>query len=372
MSMKKVLIAPDKFKGSLSANAVCEAIALGLKVNDASLDITFHPMADGGDGSLKILSKHLTLDENLIETQDPLGRPINAKYYTSQDAAFIEIASASGLILLDKSERDPLETSTQGTGEMILHAISKGYQNIYLLLGGSATNDAGMGIVQALGFEFFDTKNKVLRPIGKNLLKVSTIRNKNLIDFSEIKISLFCDVTNPLFGKNGAAYVYAPQKGAGVKDVQYLDKGLRHFSKIIQETVGRDVSTISGIGAAGGIGAGLVALCNAQINSGFELISKLTGLEGKIRNADWVISGEGKLDEQSLQGKVLDGMIRLCQKHRKPLSLFVGKNELSDLKLKSLSVHQVFSISNVAESDKDAMLNASDYLMDLARENIGS
>ncbi len=362
----KILIAPDKFKGSLSAKAVGEAIAKGLRQTDEKLEITFHPMADGGDGSLTILKDHLNLEEELIRTCDPLGRPISTKYFRSKDAAFIEVASASGLVLLKEPERNPLATSTLGTGEQIRHAISKGYQNIFLFLGGSATNDAGMGIAQALGFQFLDVENNLLQPIGKHLSKVAKIQNKNIIDFGKIKMTLFYDVTNPLFGQEGAAYVYAHQKGANKKQIQDLDKGLRHFSNVLQEQKGMDVSTIPGGGAAGGIGAGLVALCGAELGKGFDIISKLTDLEQKIKNADWVISGEGKLDEQSLQGKVIDGIAALCQKHQKPLSLFVGKNDLDETRL-SIHIQSIFSIMNIAKNSEDAMLNAVFYLEKLAK-----
>lgn len=363
----KILIAPDKFKGSLSAIAVCEAIKAGLKRTNESLDITFHPMADGGDDSLTILADHLSLKEEVVLTQDPLGRPIHAKYFTSLDAAFIEVARASGLVLLQAKERNPLHTSTLGTGLLTSHALAKGYKNIYLFLGGSATNDAGMGIAQALGFQFLDATEQVLQPIGKNLSKVKSIKDQQLFDFRQIKMTLFYDVVNPLFGESGAAYVYAPQKGATPQQVQFLDKGLMHFSTLMQQQTSVEVSAIPGSGAAGGIGAGLVALCGAQMAKGFSIISSLTGLEQKIKEADWVISGEGRLDEQSLQGKVIDGIADLCKKHQKPLSLLVGKNELTEQALQPLHIHQVHSIMDLAESEEDAMRNGKMYLEALAK-----
>jgi glycerate kinase len=364
----KVLIAPDKFKGSLSAKEVCEAIASGLNQKEESLEIIFHPMADGGDDSLTILADHLALEEVIVDSQDPLGRTITAKYFTSNDAAFIEVASASGLVLLAESERNPLHTSTLGTGMIILDAISKGHQNIYLFLGGSATNDTGMGIAQALGFSFLDKENNILTPVGGNLSKVVSIKNNNLFDFNEIKISVFYDVLNPLYGKNGAAYIYAPQKGGTAEEVQYLDSGLINFSTVLLQHTNIDVSTIAGGGSAGGIGAGLVALCGARMGKGFELIAEITNLEERIKQSDWVISGEGRLDEQSLQGKVIDGIASLCKKHQKPLSLLVGKNDLSGKELLSLNVNQVSSISAIAKNQEDAMLNGSVYLEALAKE----
>ncbi|GAB5555518.1 MAG: glycerate kinase [Saprospiraceae bacterium] len=364
----KILLAPDKFKGSISALEVCHAIENGLLKQAKSFEVTAHPMADGGDGSLAILSKYLNLDTQNIQTLDPLGREIQALYYTSSTAAFIEVASASGLVLLNKKERDPLKTSTLGTGKMIVDALSKGYKQIYLFLGGSATNDAGIGIASALGYQFLGKQKNILNPIGENLSKINHLRSSSQFDFKNIKLTLLCDVTNPLFGTNGAAYVYAPQKGASAKEVAYLDAGLRHFSQLINHQLGKDVSRIPGSGAAGGIGAGLIGLLNAQIEAGFDVIAKLTGLEQKIQWADWVISGEGKLDTQSLQGKVIDGVAKLCKKHKKPLTLLVGKNDLKHQNLDHLNINDVFSIYEQAKDLDDAMRNGVSYLEEMAQK----
>lgn len=358
----KILIAPDKFKGSMSAQEVCVAIGNGLKKNNPSLDIIDHPMADGGDGSLEILSRHLPLKKNKIKTVDPIGREISTHYFTSSDAAFIEVASASGLVLLSENERNPLLTSTIGTGKMIANAISKGSQNIYLLLGGSATNDAGMGIATELGFNFLDKNKKELLPMGGNLSKVKFIHSSPIFDLEKIKFTLLCDVNNPMFGNSGAAHVYASQKGATEKQVQILDEGLKNFSEILKQKTGIDPSQIPGSGAAGGIGGGLVSLLNAELKNGFETIAQLTSLEKQIESADWVISGEGKLDEQSLQGKVISGVSNFCKKHQKPLSLFVGKNELTKKEIETLKIEHVFSILEIAKNKDDAMNNGAFYL----------
>ena len=358
----KILIAPDKFKGSLSAQKICEAIGNGLKKNDPTIETIYHPMADGGDGSLEIISKHLALEKHFIKTVDPIGREIFTHYFTSTDAAFIEVASASGLVLLSQTERNPLLTSTIGTGKMIVDALSKGFKKIYLFLGGSATNDAGMGIATTLGFRFLDAEKNELSPIGKNLSKVKSIHSSPIFDFEEIKITLLCDVNNPMFGKNGAAYIYAPQKGASKEQVFFLDEGLKNFSHILQKHSGTEVSELSGGAAAGGVGAGLVALLNVKLESGFEIISQLTFLEKQIETADWVISGEGKLDQQSLQGKVVSGIAYLCKKHQKPLSLFVGKNELPQHQIDFLKTKHIFSILDHAKNIDDAMLNGTFYL----------
>lgn len=364
----KILIAPDKFKSSLTALEVCEAIANGLKSQNDDLNIEFHPMADGGDDSLTIISNHIELNEEFVDAYDPLGRTIKAKYFTSNDAAFIEVASASGLVLLSSYDKNPMLTSTKGTGKLMVDAISKGFKNIYLFLGGSATNDAGMGIAHSLGFKMFDSESNELKPIGKNLNHIATIKNENLFDFDKLNINLFYDVANPMYGQNGAAFVYAKQKGASLNEIEHLNIGLENISNVFIQQFGIDVSEIPGGGAAGAIGAGLVALCNAKIENGFNLIADLTNLSDKIKKADWVISGEGRLDEQSLQGKVVSGVDKLCKYHNKKLSLFIGKNELSNNSLEELSVDNVYDIYGSAQNFNDAMLNGKKYLSELAKE----
>ncbi len=364
----KILIAPDKFKGSLSAYEVCQAIDNGLKGSGKSLETIYHPMADGGDGALEILSKHLDLRPEKLSVHDPLGRPIVAEYFTSENIAFIEMASASGLVLLKEEERNPLQTSTFGTGQMVLDALNKGYRQFFLFLGGSATNDAGMGISAALGFQFLDDQKQQLEPIGANLLRIRYIEQSSSMDLSNLDMTLLCDVSNPLFGPNGAAYVYAKQKGASPKQIEILDQGLRNFHQIIFQQFNRDVSELPGSGAAGGIGAGLVALFGAQLRSGFDTISALTNLETQIQSADWVISGEGRLDGQSLQGKVIDGLDSLCKKHNKPLSLFVGKNELDEKDRSKIKTQGIYSVMEIAKDLSDAMVNGEKYLKELASQ----
>lgn len=365
--MMRILIAPDKFKGSLSAMEVCQAIAEGLKQNDKQYIIHTHPMADGGDGSLEVLERHLNLKQQIMDTCDPLGRPIRTFYYRSANIAFIEMAKASGLVLLQEKELNPLKTSTLGTGKMIVDAISKGCDEVCLFLGGSATNDGGMGIAAALGVRFFDDKKNVLSPCGENLSKVDSIAVPPSFDIEKIKFTLLSDVNNPLFGPNGAAPVYARQKGADDAMVQILDEGLKHFSETLFYHTGIAVVHLSGSGAAGGIAASLVPIFKANIKSGVDRFAALTDLESQIQKADLVISGEGKIDGQSLQGKVIDGVAQLCEKHNKPLVLFVGKNDLSEKGKQKLNARQIFAVLDQASSFSDAMNNASMYLKRFAQ-----
>ncbi len=361
----KMLLASDKFKGSLSAREVCQAIEKGLTSAVPPVEVMAHPMADGGDGSLEVLSEHLRLDRIDMLTVDPLGRKISTHYLVSPDAAFIELASASGLVLLKEEERDPYKTSTLGTGKMVLDAIDRGLRKIYLFLGGSATNDAGTGIASALGCLFLDENQEELAPVGENLSRIHSVLPSTRFASEKVELILLCDVTNGLYGWNGAAQVYARQKGASEAQVTYLDSGLAHFNNVLFDQTGEDMNSIPGVGAAGGIGASMIALFGARLEKGFDAIARLTGLEKRIQWADYVVSGEGKLDVQSLQGKVIDGVAELCKQYNKPLTLFVGKNELDSIG-KSLEVDHVFAISERAKDLKDAMDNGAIFLEELA------
>ncbi len=356
-----ILIAPDKFKGSLTAREVCTAIKQGLLKANPELTVQMQPLADGGDGSLDILQQYLELEEIEIETVDPLGRALSAKYYVQEEEAYVELASASGLVLLNDHERNPLKTSTFGTGLMIADALRRGYNKIFLFVGGSATNDAATGLACALGFIFFDQDGKPLKPIGENLINIHSIEHPPDLNLDSFKIIVLCDVKNPLAGPHGAAHVYAQQKGASPKEINFLDNGLGQFSKIINQFSGREIYDLPGAGAAGGVSGGLVGLLDASLQNGFEVISKMTNLEGKIKSADFVISGEGRLDLQSMVGKVTGGIHQLCQVHHKKLFLLVGQSDLNHL-----SNTQIFSIQGLAQNVPDAMENAAEYLAKLA------
>ncbi|MEM1120141.1 MAG: glycerate kinase, partial [Bacteroidota bacterium] len=363
----KVLLAPDKFKGSLTAQGVCEALAKGILKSNPKATIITQPMADGGDGTLAILDHYFDLTTIAKKVQDPLGRPITATYKMGEGKAYVEMAVASGLALLAPEERNCMRTSTYGTGQLIADALAKGATEIFLFLGGSATNDGGMGIASALGYDFLDKDEQILQPIGANLPFIKTIKRSTKFNFEDTTMTLLCDVTNPLYGLNGAAHVYAPQKGATIKQVEYLDRGLRNFSQVVQRQLGKDVSDLSGGGAAGGIGAGLTALFRAKMEKGFAVIAQLTDLEQSIQQADLVISGEGKLDHQSLQGKVIDGVVQLCQKYGKPLALFVGKNDLPTKVTNDLGIKFIFSIAKNAKDLEDAMVNGAKHLAEMAQ-----
>jgi len=343
----KILIAPDKFKGSLTAHKVCQAIDRGIKKFDSSIKTILHPLADGGEGTLDILSELLDLKTVEVEVSNPLLNPIISFYKKNKDTAFIEMSLASGLELLKPNERNCMYTTTFGTGELILNAIQKGAKKIFLFIGGSATNDAGVGMATALGYRFFDKNKNLISPIGKNLTQVHSIDSSQLkFNPSEIEVTVVCDVENVLFGKNGAAYVYASQKGANEKEMEFLDQGLQHFSKTITTHFRKNVSQIKGGGAAGGLGAGAMIFLNAKIQSGIQTILQLTHFEEKLKDVDLIITGEGKLDYQTLKGKVIKGIADLAKEKSIPINVICGTCELSSDEIKQLGIQKVVTILN--------------------------
>lgn len=365
--MQKILIAPDKFKGSLAAIEVGEAIRAGLQTALPEAEITIQPMADGGDGSLVVLQPLLDLAEVKVTTCDPLGRPLEATYLCGDDKAFIEVASASGLVLLQEQERNPLQTSTYGTGLMIKHALDQGFKDIYLLLGGSATNDLGLGIVAALGYGLLDKDGQELAGRGADLMQLQEVKLPEK-GYSKWSLTLLCDVTNPAYGPQGAAYVYAAQKGANAKSIAILDEGGEHAVRQLEKQFGGDLQNLPGSGAAGGIGVGLAAILNARLQPGFATLATLTDLEEQIANADVIITGEGKLDTQSLQGKVVDGIADLCQKQQKPLHVVAGAASLEKAEWQNAGIRSVRTIMDLAVDQTDAMRNARSYLIRLGEK----
>lgn len=357
-----ILIAPDKFKGSLPALEVCQAIAQGILKNHPTANIRYHPLADGGDGTLSILQKHLHLNAVSVATEDSLGRPLTGEYLVGGDKAFIEVATAAGLVLLSSEERNPLHTSTHGTGLMIADALRRGLKTIYLLLGGSATHDLGTGIAYAMGYRFLDKDEKEIVPNGAGLELIQKIVPPKEKPWAGIETVLLCDVNNPLVGKRGSAHVYAAQKGADAETIDRLEKGSLQLGRLFDNFTGTDISNTPGGGAAGGISAGLLALFGATLHSGFQTISELTKLETAIDWADHVITGEGGLDDQSLDGKVVGGVIGLCVDRNKSYSIVVGKNALPkeySWPGKQPGIHEIMSLTCYPEQ---AMREAAAYL----------
>lgn len=365
----KILVATDKFKGSLSANKACNAVKEGILNFNKSADIKLLPLADGGEGSLEVLEQKLNFKRISVKVNNPLFEPVTTWYGLAKTTAYIEMAKASGLLLLSKKTRHAPSTTSLGTGELIIDALKKGARKIYLFVGGSATNDAGIGVAQALGFRFLNKKKEILSPIGKNLTEIEFIEGKSVSVLADIEFILVTDVKNPLFGKNGAAHVFAKQKGATKKEMNQLDAGLRNFNEIAKRKWGKDISKFEGSGAAGGLGAGAMLFLNAKKEAGIAAIMKILDFDSYIKESDFVISGEGKLDKQTLEGKVVKGVIDKCIEFNKPLGIVCGVSELNEKELKEYPIQAIEVIKSDKISSYQAMHNAYNFLV-LRAENL--
>ncbi|MBT8236756.1 MAG: glycerate kinase, partial [Bacteroidia bacterium] len=323
--MNKFVIAPDKFKGSLTGLEFCEAVETGLRKVYTEVEIINSPLADGGDGTIEVVRYYLNADTVEVSVTDPLFRPIQASYLYSPSSgtAYIEMAEASGLKVLQDHERNCMQTTTLGTGQLIADAIDKGAKEIILGIGGSATNDAGMGMATALGFQFLDEHGNTLSPVGANLIHVASIDTSGVIpELKDMQFKVACDVTNPFYGPTGAAHIYARQKGAKDAEIVELDKGLKSFAEVLKEQFKIDVQQISGAGAAGGMGGAACIFLNAELASGIELVKDLANFDSIIKGADWIITGEGKLDDQTLSGKAIQGVLDTAKKFGIPVAAF--------------------------------------------------
>lgn len=358
-----ILVAPDKFKGSLSAQQVCDAIRGGIKIKFPEANVISLPLADGGEGTCELLTSYSGGSMVNVNVRDPLFRSIASGYGISSDGktAFLEMAKASGLQLLKKDERDPSLTSTVGVGDLIRHALDRGVENIMMGIGGSATNDGGMGMGEALGLTFYSRKEK-LSPVGKNLNHIERIDITQVhTGLSSVSFTIFCDVDNPLHGLNGAAHIFAPQKGADEEMVKALNEGLIHYEAILKKTFNREVN-FPGAGAGGGLPATIKALTNVMIRPGMDFIIDFIKLEDQIRNADLIITGEGKIDEQTLSGKVVKGVADLARKYNKPVVAIAGKCELTEVQVESLHLSQLITLVDAQTSEEKAIANAYELI----------
>lgn len=365
----KILIAPDKFKGTLTAQEVCDTIAEGIISIKPNTEIIKLPLADGGEGFTEAIIGKKAYKIFEITVNDPLGRWKNAKYLMlGESTAIIESSNASGLKLLTSSERNPMKASSMGTGELIRNAIENGANEIIIGIGGSATNDGGMGMAEALGFRFFNKNGDQLKSSGENLIKVSSISSPINKPWEQVTISVACDVENTLFGTNGAAYVFGPQKGANAQQVKDLDDGLRQFSRVVNKHLGQQFHFISGAGAAGGLGYGLMAFLGAELKSGIEIILEANHFEEKLKGVDLVITGEGKIDSQTLQGKVIAGVCHRVQKQSIPIIAFCGVNEIDISEQMNLGLKYLIPLVNGNISSAKAMAKTKEILLDSVKD----
>lgn len=360
----KFVLAPDKFKGSLNGKEFCDAVEKGIRKVFPDAIVIKKPLADGGDGTLEVIRDYLSAKMYSRTVHDPLFRKVEAPYLYSKEKriAFIEMSEASGHRLLKPEELNCMETTTLGTGELILDAIKKGAKEILLGIGGSATNDGGMGVAQALGFTFLDKNGHPLSPIGKNLERVETITPPNGPKTKGIQFKIACDVTNPFYGPNGAAHVYAAQKGASIDQIEILDNGLKHFAGIVEKTFGINLQGNQGAGAAGGLGGGAIVFLNSELLSGIQLVKEIADFDNSLKDADWIITGEGKLDNQTLSGKTIAGVLESGKKYQIPVAAFCGIVELTTTEQQQLGITFSQSILKGFQSLDEAMRSSYENL----------
>ena len=364
----KILIAPDKFKGTLNARQVAENIAEGLGdvLPDAQIEII--PMADGGEGTAEAICDARGCSWLECKAHDPLGREIYARYgwIDQEKLAVIEMSEAAGMRRLSGSERDPIRATTLGVGEMLLDATKRGANEIIIGLGGSATNDGGFGMARALRFRFWGTGDKEIKGVVDLALLERIVRPKGREELKRPRIIAAVDVKNPLLGENGATRVFGPQKGASKRDLDNLERALTTLADVVATEFGFDYREEAGTGAAGGLGFGLLSFCDATIRAGFEVVAEAVGLEAKMKNADLVITGEGSLDRQTLEGKTPSGVARLARKLGKPVFAIVGRAS-EDPELRNI-FDGIYQNARPGMSEQENMKRAAKLLCENARE----
>ena len=357
--MKKFVLAPDSFKESMTAKEVCVAMEKGIRKVFSDAEIVHVPMADGGEGTVESLVDATNGYKEYVEVQGPLPKQKVRAYYgilEDKKTAVIEMAQASGLMLVDPKVRNPLVTTTYGTGELIKAALNKGVSTIIIGIGGSATVDGGIGMAQALGVKFTDKYGNNIEPTGSNLAKIDKISMENLDKrVKKVNFIIASDVENILTGKKGAAAVFGPQKGATPDEVELLDKGLIHYAEIIRRDIGKNVEDIAGSGAAGGLGAGLIAFLDAKLQFGVEVVANTVELAEKISQADYVFTGEGGMDFQTKYGKTPFGVAQVAKKYQKPVFAEAGYLGERIEELYDIGISAIFGIVDKSESIEESL-----------------
>ena len=368
----KILIIPDSFKGCLSAKQVANAIGKGILDIFPDVEVEKLPFSDGGEGAIDILAAKNLGSLITIKTENALGKKMKAKYllFNNKKSAWIELSQASGIMHISENQRNILRASTYGTGILIKHALDSGCQEIILGVGGSATNDAASGIFQALGGSLLDIKRKQIQKGGADLSRLTSIIDPKINRYVTWKIA--CDVVNPLIGENGASAVYGPQKGASEDEIEVLENSLLNFSKVIKKHFGRSISKIKGGGAAGGVAAGMFGFFNAKLFSGFTILSEIFNLESQIKSADLIFTGEGKIDSQSLSGKLIGKLGGMAKENKIPIICLVGSKEKGlDERFYENGLTKVFSIQKERMTIEESKSNASQLLSEAAGKVIG-
>ena len=332
--MKKIILAFDSFKGSANSLQLAEAAKVAIYTEFPYCEVMHFSIADGGEGTTDAICSNLNAERVYCCAHNPLMEPIEVSYgiLNNGSTAVMEVAMASGLTRIDDSLRNPMLTTSYGTGEMILDALERGCTEFIVGIGGSATNDAGIGLLTALGIRFLDVDGVELDPIGENLVQIAQIDDSNINPLlKEASFTIACDVDNPLYGRMGAAHIYAPQKGATNKQVELLDRGLRNFATVIKESIGKDISKVPGAGAAGGIGGGLLAFLNAELKTGIDVVLDAVQFKEFVKSdVDLILTGEGNIDQQTVMGKALGGLLNIAQENNIPIiALTAGVKESS-------------------------------------------
>lgn len=367
----RILVAPNYFKGSLTSLKVANCIEKGIKKVFTKAEVIKIPFADGGDGTVESITSAISGSKIInCKVIGPLGEKIDSFFGILPDnTAVIEMAAASGLRLVPPGKRNPLITTTYGVGELIISALNYGCKKIIVGIGGSATNDGGAGMAQAIGVRLLDENGKEIRFGGGELKRLGKIDMSGIDNrIKDIEIIVASDVTNPLCGRNGASYVYGPQKGATHKMVKELDENLLNYAEIIKRDLKIDVKNIPGSGAAGGLGAGLLAFCGAKMREGFKLIAEITKLEEKVRESSLVITGEGKIDSQTLCGKAPYGVTQYAKKYNIPVIVIAG-SVVGDLEIfHNAGMNAVISIISQPMTIQEAMERAEELLLNVTVE----
>ena len=373
--MKKdlvIVLAPDSFKESMTAKEVCEAMERGIRKANSQIRCIHVPMADGGEGTMQSLVDATGGRVYSKEVVGPLGNNVVAEYgiLGNGEIGVIEMASASGIHLVDSKKRNPLITTTFGTGQLIKACLDKGVKKLLIGIGGSATNDGGAGFIQALGGRLLDENGDDLSYGGGALAKLHTIDLSNLDErLKYVSVEVACDVNNPLCGKEGASYVFGPQKGATREMIEILDQNLSHYAEVIKEQLGKDVISKAGAGAAGGLGAGLMAFLDVKLKSGIEMVIEYANLEEKVRDADMVWTGEGSIDFQTQYGKTPLGVAMIAKKYNKPVIALAGRvgNDIDVLYDKGIDA--IFGIMRGVTSIEEALVKGPENV-EKTSENI--
>ncbi|KFK93444.1 MULTISPECIES: glycerate kinase [unclassified Serratia (in: enterobacteria)] len=366
----KIVIAPDSYKESLSALEVASCIEAGFREIFPQADYLKLPMADGGEGTVEVMVAATSGRKIDVEVTGPLGEKVMAFFGLSGDGqcAFIEMAAASGLELVPGQRRNPLKTTSYGTGELIRCALDQGVQHCIIGIGGSATNDGGAGMVQALGARLLDNQGEELGFGGAALARLASIDISELDPrIQQCKFEIACDVTNPLTGNNGASAIFGPQKGATPQMVEQLDLALQHYAQMIKYWLDIDVEQVAGAGAAGGMGAALLAFCRAELRQGIEIVTDALGLDALVRDATLVITGEGRLDSQSINGKVPIGVARVAKRYHKPVIGIAGSLSSDVSVVHQHGVDAVFSVLYRICTLEEALADAGENVRMTAR-----